>query len=160
MPMVDVILEANFHNHLSMWTCHLCHQQFVRDNQYHSCRDKQITDFFKNRPKEVLELFDHLVITFQQLGNVSYHATKSMIAFSVKTRIAYITRVGKNFIDVSFMFNRPFNDNLCFYRIGQVPGTEQYNHYFRMMYNDDINDEVKHYMQLAIDENEKQYHER
>ena len=58
------------------------------------------------------------------------------------------------------MFNRAFNDNLCFYRIGRVPGTEQYNHYFRMMYNDDINDEVKHFMQLAIDENEKQYWER
>jgi len=28
------------------------------------------------------------------------------------------------------------------------------------MYNDDINDEVKHFMQLAINENEKQYHQR
>ena len=143
-----------------MWTCQLCHQQFVRENQFHSCRDKQTIDFFKNKPKEVLELFDHFVITFQQLGDVHYHATKSMIAFSVKTRIAYLSRVGKNFIDVFFMFSQPFNDNLCFYRIGQVPGTEQYNHYFRMMYNEDINDEVKHFMQLAIDEDEKQYYER
>ena len=105
----------------SMWTCQLCNQQFVRANQYHSCTDKQVTDFFKNKPKEVLELFDHLVITFQQLDDVNYHATKSMIAFSVKTRIAYITKVGKNFIDVSFMFNRPFNDNLCFTVLARFP---------------------------------------
>ncbi len=140
-----------------MWTCSLCDQQFVRDNQYHSCGDKTITDFFKNKPAHVLQLFDQLIITFQELGNVRYHATKSMIAFSVKTRIAYITRVGRNFIDVSFMFNKPFNDNLCFYRIGRVPGTDQYNHYFRMMYKEDLNDEVKGYMQIAIDENERLY---
>lgn len=80
-----------------------------------------------------------------------------MIALSAKTRIAYIARVGKNFIDVSFMFNKSYNDNLCFYRIGNVPGTDQYNHYFRMMYKDDVNEEVKKYMQLAIDEDEKKY---
>lgn len=140
-----------------MWTCPICNQQFVRDNQYHSCRDKSITDFFNNKSAHVLELFDHFIIIFQGLGNVNYHATKSMIAFSVKTRIAYITRVGRNFIDVSFMFNKSFDDNLCFYRVGRVPGTAQYNHYFRMMYKEDLNDEVKSYMQLAIEENEKQY---
>ncbi|CAN5245082.1 hypothetical protein BH20BAC1_BH20BAC1_18790 [soil metagenome] len=82
-------------------------------------------------------------VSFRELGDVNYHATKTMIAFSVKTRIAYVTRVGKNFIDVSFMFNQPYNDNLCFYRIGQVPGTDQYNHYFRTLYQEDINEEVK-----------------
>lgn len=65
MQVADGILVANFHNYLSMWTCPLCQQQFVREHQYHSCRDKQVTDFFKNKPTEVLELFDHLVITFQ-----------------------------------------------------------------------------------------------
>lgn len=138
-----------------MWTCPLCQQPFVRDHQYHSCRDKKITDFFKGKPEHVLELFDHFITIFQQLGDVHYHATKSMIGFSVKTRIAYLTRVGKDFIDISFMFSKPFEDNLCFYRIGQVPGTDQYNHYFRMMYKEDVNDEVKHYMQFAIDEDEK-----
>ncbi|MEO8111422.1 MAG: DUF5655 domain-containing protein [Ginsengibacter sp.] len=142
-----------------MWVCSLCNQQFVRDNQHHSCRDKQVIDFFKGKPAHLAELFDHLVMNFRELGDVKYHATKSMIAFSVRTRIAYITRVGKNFIDVSFMFNKPFNDNLCFYRIGRVPGTDQYNHYFRMIYEDDINEEVKQYMKLAILENEKQYGE-
>ena len=140
-----------------MWTCPLCQQQFVREHQYHSCRDKEIIDFFKRKPEHVLELFEHFITSFQQLGDVRYHATKSMIAFSVKTRIAYLSRVGKNFIDIFFMFQKPYNDNLCFYRIGNVPGTEQYNHYFRMMYKEDINEEVLSFMQLAIDENEKQY---
>lgn len=143
-----------------MWTCPLCNQQFVRDNQYHSCRDKQVIDFFKSRPEDVLGLFDHFVMSFQLLGDVKYHATKTMIAFSVKTRIAYLTRVGRNFIDICFMFNKPYNDNLCFYRIGQVPKTDQYNHYFRMMYREDVNDEVLHFMQLAVDGDEKHYFDK
>lgn len=140
-----------------MWTCPLCRQQFVRAHQYHSCGDKEIIDFFKGKPGHVLELFEHFIISFQQLGDVHYHATKSMIAFSVKTRIAYLSRVGKNFINIFFMFQKPYNDNLCFYRIGNVPSTDQYNHYFRMMYKEDINEEVLSFMQLAIDDNEKQY---
>jgi len=140
-----------------MWTCPLCLQQFVRDHQYHSCRDKEIIDFFKWKPEHVQEVFDHFITSFQALGDVHYHPTKSMIAFSAKTRIAYLTRVGKNFIDISFMFHQPYNDNLCFHRIANVPGTDQYNHYFRLLYKDDINEEVKYFMQLAIDENEKQY---
>lgn len=137
-----------------MWTCPLCLQEFVRDHQYHSCGDKEISDYFKNRSPELLKLFEHFITIFQQLGDVKYHATKSMIALSVKTRIAYITRVGKNFIDVFFMFDKSYDDNLCFYRIGNVPGTSQFNHYFRMMYPEDINDEVRHYMKLAIEKNE------
>jgi len=140
-----------------MWTCPLCLQEFVREHQYHSCRDKEIIDFFKGKPEHVVELFEHFITSFQQLGDVHYHATKSMIAFSLKTRIAYVSRVGKNFIDILFMFHKPYDDNLCFYRIGNVPGTDQYNHYFRMMYKEDINEEVLSFMQLAIDENEKQY---
>ncbi len=140
-----------------MWTCPLCAQDFVRDNQYHSCRDKTIADFFAKKSPHLLELFEHFITVFQELGDVKYHATKTMIAFSVKTRIAYLTRVGKNFIDISFMFKKKFDDNLCFYRIGQVPGTEQYNHYFRMMYPEDVNEEVREFMQLAIEENEQQY---
>ena len=36
--------------------------------------------------------------------------------------------------------------------IAQVPGTEQYNHHFRMLYKEDVNDEVMRFMRLAYDE--------
>ncbi len=38
---------------------------------------------------------------------------------------------------------------------GQVSDTDQYNHYFRMIYKDDVSDEVKQYMKLATLENKK-----
>jgi hypothetical protein len=72
-----------------------------------------------------------------------------MIAVAAKTRIAYIIRLGKNFVDVVFPFDKPYPDNLCFRKIAQVPGQQQYNHHFRMQENGDVNAEVKKFMKLA-----------
>ena len=72
-----------------------------------------------------------------------------MIAFAAKTRIVYVIQLGKNFIDIVFPFNQPYNDNLCFRKIAQVPGTQQYNHHLRIQAKEDINPEVKHFMKLS-----------
>ena len=66
-----------------------------------------------------------------------------------RKRIAYITQLGKNFIHVVFPFEKPHADNLCFQKIAQVPGDQQYNHHFRMLAKEDVNDEVKKFMKLA-----------
>ena len=77
-----------------------------------------------------------------------------MIAFANKKRIAYLTRIGKNFIDVTFTFTKPFNDNFCFHKIAQVPGQQQFNHHFRMYNKEDVNDEVFSFMKIAFNAGE------
>ncbi|HET6996172.1 MAG TPA: hypothetical protein VFI06_14365, partial [Chitinophagaceae bacterium] len=69
-----------------------------------------------------------------------------------RTRMAYVTRVGKGFIDITFPFTKPYPDNLCFHKIAQVPGQQQFNHHFRMMSEEDINEEVLGFMKLAYEE--------
>jgi hypothetical protein len=65
-------------------------------------------------------------------------------------RIAWINQLGKNFIHVVFPFKKPYPDNLCFQKIAQVPGdNSQYNHHFRMLYKEDVNEEVIRFMRLA-----------
>lgn len=78
-----------------------------------------------------------------------------MITLSAKKGMAHITQLGKNFIDIVFPFNKSYDDNLCFVKIKQVPGTDQYNHYLRMFLKEDINEEVKEYMKLAFDKANK-----
>lgn len=134
-----------------MWTCPLCRRQFVNTNQSHSCGDKALADFLKGKSEHTVSLFWHFVEKYQQLGKVTIHPTKSMIAFAAKTRIAYVIRLGKDFIDVVFPFTEPYNDNLCFHKIAQVPGSQQFNHHFRMCSQDDINEEVYDYMKLAYE---------
>jgi hypothetical protein len=73
-----------------------------------------------------------------------------MIAIAANTRISYITRIGKDFIDVTFPFEQAYNDNLCFYKIAKVPGQQQFNHHFRMYRSEDVNKEVLGYMKLAF----------
>jgi hypothetical protein len=127
----------------------MCGQQFVNNNQVHSCLDKTLADFLNGKTDHTVGLFWHFVRQYQELGKVTIHPTKSMIAVAAKTRIAYITRLGRDFIDITFPFDQPYPDNLCFHKIAQVPGTRQFNHHFRMQREDDINEEVLQFMKLA-----------
>ena len=134
---------------MAMWTCHLCGQQFKNTNQVHSCGDKVLADFLANKSAHTVSLFWHFVESYQRLGKITVHPTKSMIAIASKTRIAYVIQLGKNFMDVVFPFDKPYPDNLCFRKIAQVPGQQQFNHHFRMMNTEDLNAEIKNFMKLA-----------
>jgi len=132
-----------------MWNCPLCGQAFMHHNQVHSCGDKVLQDFLAGKSVHTLSLFSHLLQRFREAGKISVHPTKSMIAIAADTRIAYITRLGKDFVDIVFPFDQPFADNLCFHKIAQVPGNSQFNHHFRMCHNDDINEEVFGFIRMA-----------
>jgi|GraSoiStandDraft_4_1057263.scaffolds.fasta_scaffold01401_6 hypothetical protein len=134
-----------------MWTCPLCAQQFVNNNQVHSCNDKTLTDFLQGKSEHTISLFWHFVQRYQKIGKVTIHPTKSMIAFAGRTRIAYVTRLGKDFVDITFPFTKNYPDNLCFHKIAQVPGQQQFNHHFRMMRKEDLNKEVESFMRLAYE---------
>ena len=134
-----------------MWTCPLCSRQFVNSNQQHSCNDKTLADFLKGKSPHTISLFWHFIERLEQIGNIAVQPTKTMIAFAAKTRFAYITRLGKDFIDIVFPFKEPYNDNLCFHKIAKVPGQQQFNHHFRMQSKEDANEEVQHFMKLAYD---------
>jgi len=54
-----------------------------------------------------------------------------------------------------FMFDREYSDNLCFQKVGKVPGQRQFNHHFRMLSTDDVNAEVRKFMKLAYEQGMK-----
>jgi hypothetical protein len=130
----------------------LCNQEFIKTNQPHSCGDKILADFLKGKPEHTIDLFNYFTKEFQKIGKVTVHPTKSMIAFAARTRMAYLTRLGKDFIDITFPFTKPHHDNLCFHKIAQVPGSQQFNHHFRMYRQEDLNEEVLSFMKLAYEE--------
>ena len=134
-----------------MWTCPLCGQKFTKTNQVHSCGDKVLDDFLKGKSDYTVSLFWHFVERYREIGDVTIHPTKSMIGFAAKTRIAYVIQLGNNFIDVVFPFDKPYSDNLCFRKIAQVPGSQQFNHHFRMERMEDVNEEVKCFMRMAYE---------
>ncbi|MXV50198.1 hypothetical protein GS399_04385 [Pedobacter sp. HMF7647] len=114
--------------------------------------EKTVDEFLAGKSEHTRMLFDHFVAEFKKIGNITLHPAKTMIGVAGShKRIAWITQLGKNFVHVVFPFKEPYIDNLCFQKIAQVPGDDQYNHHFRMLYIEDLNDEVKKFMRLAYD---------
>jgi hypothetical protein len=98
-----------------------------------------------------LELLNHFISKFKEIGVIEIQPTKTMIAVGVKDKnLVYITALGKNFLHVVFPFKIDYADNLCFQKIAQVPGDKyQYNHHLRVLFKEDINEEVMGFMKLA-----------
>lgn len=109
--------------------------------------------FLLGKSPHTLMLFDHFISEFKQMGeDVTLHPAKTMIGVAyARKRVAYITQLGKNFIHVVFPFTQPYEDNLCFQKVAQVPGTKQFNHHFRMLQKEDLNDEVRKFMRMAYE---------
>ncbi|MEZ5082557.1 MAG: hypothetical protein R2750_03790 [Bacteroidales bacterium] len=134
-----------------MWTCPFCSQKFIHQNQNHSCNEKTVNDFLKGKSDHTIGLFFYFIDEYKKLGHFVLHPAKSRIAFAARIRFGYIHRLGKDFVDVVLTFNQPYNDNLCFYRIGEVPGGKIFQHYLRIYNVQDINDEVKKFMKMALE---------
>ena len=114
--------------------------------------DPEIQVFLQGKSEQTMALYQHFLDRFSEIGDISLHATKTMIGISNgNKRIAWVTQLGKNFIHVVFPFREPYLDNLCFTKVGQVPGATQFNHHFRMYFKEDVNDEVFGYMCKAYE---------
>ncbi|MBK0378707.1 DUF5655 domain-containing protein [Mucilaginibacter segetis] len=113
----------------------------------------KLSNFLDGKSEHTLALFNHFVNSFNSIGEITVHPAKTMIGIAnPHKRIAYITRLGKDFIHVVFPFKKRYEDNLCFQKIAQVPGDVQCNHHFRMLTTADINEEVLSFMLLAYQE--------
>jgi len=122
-------------------------------NKYNTDDPQQLAAFLTGKPEQSLLLFDHFISEYQKLAPVTIHPAKTMIGIAnPHCRIAWITQFGKNFLHVVFPFKQPYEDNLCFQKIAQVPGDmHQFNHHFRMYNIEDVNEEVLTFMQMAYD---------
>jgi hypothetical protein len=111
---------------------------------------RHISAFPIIKSTHALMLFDHFIAELQKIGPVNIHPHKTMISISnTHNRVAYITQAGKTFIHVVFAFKQKYDDNLCFQRIQEVPGRHTIYHHFRMLHNEDINEEVRKFMRIA-----------
>ena len=109
-----------------------------------------LSKFLNGKSEQTLMLFSHFLNEFEKIGPVTLHPAKTMIGIAnPHKRIVYITQLGKNFIHVVFPFREHYEDNFCFNKIAQVPGDMQFNHHFRMLQNEDVNEEVIKFMKLA-----------
>ncbi|WP_051359696.1 DUF5655 domain-containing protein [Adhaeribacter aquaticus] len=138
-----------------MWVCPNCQHRFLHTNQGHSCNDKSVADFTKGKTTHTLELFHHFLEEYQKIGDFILHPAKSRIALAKNTRFCSINQLGKDFIHFVFQFSQPYHENFCFIKVSQLPGTNTWNHHCRIYSKDDLNEEVRKFMQLAYEQDAK-----
>jgi hypothetical protein len=110
--------------------------------------------FLTGKSEQSLLLFHHFISEYEKLAPIAVYPAKSMIGIANShRRVAWVTQFGKSFLHVVFPFKQPYEDNFCFQKIAQVPDdNHQFNHHFRMLNLEDINDEVRHFMRMAYDD--------
>ena len=113
-----------------------------------------VDEFVVGKSPQSVELLHYFLDQFSKLGAVQAIPAKTMIGIATpRKRIAYVTQIGRNFVHVVFPFQQPYNDNLCFQKIAQVPGdAKQFNHHLRLFRKEDVNAEVRKFMKLAYTE--------
>jgi len=113
--------------------------------------EKNLSGLLNGKTEYTLRLFRFFMEQLAEFGEMNLRATKSMIVIESTTGFAYITQLGKNFVHVVIPFNQPHDDNFCFTKIARVPGTNQYNHHLRIYFEEDVNEEVKGFLRMAME---------
>ncbi len=109
-----------------------------------------LEEFIAGKSPASVRLLHHFIREFTRIGKIQAIPAKTMIGMATsRKRVAYVTQMGRNHIRVVFPFDRPYQDNLCFEKIAQVPGESQYNHHLRIEREEDVNEEVRRFMGLA-----------
>jgi hypothetical protein len=88
-----------------MWTCLKCGRRFKTANQSHSCAKIDIADHFKNKPEIIKKIYDKIIETVNQIGEVNIVAVKS--AIFLKTNSTYIEiKPKKKFLLIAFYLDK------------------------------------------------------
>ena len=133
-----------------MWTCPKCKHKFYHTNQSHSCGSYTVGDFLKGKTKPAATLFNHFISAYKKIGRFEIHPVKTRVALLTKMRFCSINKIGADYIDVHFVLTKPYNDNLCFYKIENL-ANRFFVHHLRIQNKSDINAEVRKYMRLAYE---------
>lgn len=110
--------------------------------------NSELSNFLNGKTEQTLRLFRFFVAEFEKISPIEIRVTKTMIALKGNGNEIYITQLGKNFVHIVFPFNQRFDDNFCFIKIAQVPSTQQFNHHLRIYNEEDVNEEVKTFMNM------------
>lgn len=115
-------------------------------------KDPAVKAFIAGKTPATLALLHHFVEQYEKLDKVYLYPTKSMLGIGIDDRrVAWVTQLGKSFVHIVFPFKKAYTDNLCFQKIAAVPGdAHQFNHHFRMLLPEDVNEEVVKFMRLSL----------
>jgi hypothetical protein len=75
----------------ALWRCPKCRREFANRNQSHACGRHKLADHFRDKPREIRALYDHVVAALRAIGPVRILPEKTRIAFQVRMSFAQVT---------------------------------------------------------------------
>jgi hypothetical protein len=74
-----------------LWRCRRCRRRFANRNQSHAWGRWDLQHHFRDKPKEIRELYDAFVAAVRGIGRVIIVPEKTRIAFQVRMSFAQVT---------------------------------------------------------------------
>jgi predicted transport protein len=87
------------------WACPVCHKEFNRKNQSHSCNVASIESFFENKPESLKKLYEALLSEINKFGTVTLNPVQSGINLKAKTTFASI-KPKKDYLMLEFLLEK------------------------------------------------------
>lgn len=89
----------------ALWRCPKCERTFVTRNMWHSCRRLTVADHLRDKPPEILALYQLIHDRVRQIGPVTIDPQGRAIVFQVRARSIGVTPRAR-WIDLSLWLKR------------------------------------------------------
>lgn len=95
------------------WICPNCERVLRFANQYHSCVNQDLDSLFEGKSKELIYVFDKILMQVAEWEGVHISATKNCIVF-VNTQTFFVIKPMQKVLNVKFYSEEPIQSPLIF----------------------------------------------
>ena len=120
------------------FVCPKCDRPLTKVNSWHYCKKISIDDLLKNKPAQLVTVFDKLFAEVGSWEGVSASATKACIVF-ITSKTFLVVKVMKNELDLKFVLPEE-SDEFPIYK-KQAYG-KKVEHYIRLRDAEDLDSDV------------------
>ena len=130
----------------ALWRCAKCGREFANRNQTHACGTHDLEHHFEGKKPEIRRWFDRVRTMIEDIGPVRVLTEKTRIAFQVRMSFAQLTP-RNNWLDGHVVLARRLESPR--FRKVETFSPRNHLHTFRIMSDDDIDDELRAWLAEA-----------
>jgi hypothetical protein len=132
-----------------LWTCPKCNRQFVTPNMPHSCGKFSVEQFLAGKSEHAVALYQRFAELINHCGSVQIAPAKTRVGFQVRMIFAAINKLNDNGLHAHVVLTRQLKSPR-FKRI-EMMYRKCYVHHFVIETIDELDDEVKSWLQEAYE---------
>lgn len=129
------------------YTCPKCLRPLTKQNSWHYCKRIAIDDLFKEKPQELIAVFNALKKEVMTWNGVSASATKSCVVF-IAAKTFLVVKVMKHELDLKFVLPKECDD-FPVYKTARYENKSE--HFIRLQTIDDLDGDVFRFIRQSYE---------